>query len=92
MARKQKEIPGTERESDEEIDAAAADVYEFTADRLRIQEQEGLARNKLLDLMKRKNVTDYLYVDGEQRFTVARRGSERVSVKKAKAATGPVEE
>jgi hypothetical protein len=85
MARKkQTEVPGTERESDPEIDAAAADVYELTAERLDIQEREKGARAKLLDLMTKKNLEIYVYEDGEERYDVRRKETIKVSVKKAK--------
>ncbi len=86
MARRQKEIPGTERESDPELDAAAADVYELTTERLEVHERERGARGKLLELMKSKKVDTYVYQDGEERFDVTRSESEKVSVKKAKRA------
>ncbi len=82
--KKQAEIPGTERESDPELDAAAADVYEICAERLESQEREKAARTKLLDLMKAKHIVVYVYEDGEDRFDVTRQETEKVSVKKAK--------
>jgi hypothetical protein len=86
MARKQAEIPGTERERDEELDAAAADVYELTAERLAAHEREKLARTKLIETMQRKSVSEYLYEDGQERYQVTLTETERVSVRKAKEA------
>ncbi len=84
--KKQTEVPGTERESIPEVDAAAADVYELTRERLDIQEKEKNARAKLMDLMKKHKLTSvgYVYEDGEERYDVQFKETEKVSVKKAK--------
>ena len=85
MARtkKQTEVPGTERETDPELDAASADVYELTAKRLAAHAEEKLARAKLADVMRKKERDAYTYVDGEETYNVKRTETEKVSVKKA---------
>lgn len=87
MARKKKqtEIPGAERECDPELDEAAGRVYELTRERLEKHEEEKEARGELIALMRSKDVTSYLYVDGEERYDVTLEESEKVKVKKAKA-------
>lgn len=87
MARKKKqtEIPGVEREADEELDDAAARVYELTAERQAKHDEEKEARTALVELMRAKDVTRYVYVDGEERFDVILEESSRVKVRKAKA-------
>ena len=84
MARKQTEIPGAERERDEELDGAAERVYRLTAERLEKHEEEKEARAELIALMRSKKVTSYLYVDGEERFNVTLEETEKVKVKKMK--------
>lgn len=80
----QTEVPGTERESDPELDSAAADVYELTAKRQKAHDREKGARGRLLELMKAKKVKTYVYEDGEERYDVEHLETEKVSVKKAK--------
>ena len=84
--RRQGEIPGTEPKRDDELDAAASNVYELTAERQEVHEREKLARGRLIEMMKKKKVEVYAFIDGEQRFDVKLEESERVSVRKAKQA------
>lgn len=92
MARKQTEVPGTERPRDAEVDAAACDVYELTSERLAVHEREMLARSHLLQLMERKGLTSYEYVDGEERYDVVLRETKKsVSVKVSRDKRKPVE-
>ncbi len=84
MVKKQREIPGTEREVDQELDSAASDVYELTAERIAVHEREKGARTKLCDLMKKKGLDVYVYQDGEERYDVRFSETEKVSVKKSK--------
>ena len=86
MARKQTDIPGTEPKRDQELDAAAADVYELTSERQEVHEKEKLARTTLIELMRKKSVDRYLYVDGDEKFDVQLEESEKVTVRKAKSA------
>ncbi len=83
--RKQTEIPGAERERDEELDEAAGRVYELTAERLAKHDEEKEARGELIALMRSKGVISYLFVDGEERYQVTLEESEKVKVKKTKA-------
>lgn len=83
--RKQTEIPGAERERDEELDEAAELVYRLTAERLEKHEEEKEARGELITLMRSKKTTSYLLVDGEERYQVTLEESEKVKVKKKKA-------
>lgn len=80
-AKKQSEIPGTERETDPEIDAAAQDVYELTQQRIELQKKEAAARDVLLDRMKSKGIEHYAYIDGDERYDVKRSERESVSVR-----------
>lgn len=84
----QGEIPGTERESDPELDAAVQDVYTLTSKRTRAAEKEKLAREKLEALMREKSISAYVYIDGDLRLNVKIKRSEKVSVKKAKLLAG----
>ena len=87
MARKKKqtEIPGAEREVDEELDDAAGRVRDLTRERLDKHAEEKEARVELIALMRAKKLTSYIYVDGEDRFKVTLEESEKVKVQKAKA-------
>lgn len=87
MARKKKqtEIPGAEREVDEELDDAAAAVRDLTAERMSKHEEEKEARAALIALMRSKKKKAYLYVDGEERYLVTLEESEKIKVKKKPA-------
>ncbi len=82
--RKQTEIPGAEREVDEELDEAAGRVRDLTRERLAKHADEKEARAALIALLHEKDLKSYLFVDGEDRFTVTLEENEKVKVQKAK--------
>lgn len=85
-SRKQPTLPaeGMAEDVDEEIDAAAGDVYELTAKRQEVHEREKDARARLIEIMKAKGKDRYTWIDGDERFEVVLEESEKVKVRKAK--------
>ena len=82
-ARKQKEIPGTERKRDEEIATAAEDLHEVRTERMQLTTKETAAAQRLVEIMERKGVETY--VDEELQIKVTLKfGGTKVSVQKIK--------
>lgn len=82
--RKQTEIPGTERQVDEELDAAAEALRSVRAERMELQVEESAAALKLRDLLKDRKLDQYVYEDAEgaKRRASLVPGEDRVSVRK----------
>lgn len=59
----QQQIPGTERIEDEELTAAAEEYRTFRDERMKLGEKEAEAKNTLIEMMKRKGHTKYVYED-----------------------------
>jgi hypothetical protein len=79
---KQTRIPGTEQNLIKEI-VDAADVYEELRDeRLEVLKKEGDAKNELLAVMKKNNLTSYNYENKE--ITITEKEDIKVTSKKIK--------
>jgi hypothetical protein len=77
--KKQTEIPGTERQRDDEIALAAEDLRDVRARRMALSEEETAAADRLIDLLRKKKRD--VYVDEEGGYRVALKpGRTRVSV------------
>ena len=100
MARKQKEIPGTERPSVPEIDEAAEAYRDVRDERMETQKVEADRKATLLQTVKQhgdKLVPNadgekvYRFSDGEFEFDVIYAATENVKVRKAKGASADAE-
>lgn|GEM_PF-1659522 len=97
--KRQTELDGFERPSNDELDALVGAYLEAKTERVAAQEAEDAARSKLQAFMgeasdELESNDDgepcYRYVDGEQVYIATLRTKERLSVKKAKPSE-PVE-
>ena len=59
MAKRQGEIPGTERKTVKEIDDAAEAYLEARDKRMKLSEKEKVAKDALISVMKKHSVTVY---------------------------------
>lgn len=83
MPRKQTEIPGTERQYDEEVSDAASALHKIRTQRMKLTAKESEAAEKLLELLRARKLDSYVDDDNELRVTL-RPGKDRVSVTKIK--------
>lgn len=86
MAKRQTQIPGTERVTIEEIDEAAEELRVLRDERMAVANKERTAHAKLLDTMRKHNQTIYQYEDNEgasRKVTIVE-GKIKVSIKKLK--------
>lgn len=58
-AKRQQEIPGTERKSNKEVDAAAEALHEVRTKRMKLSKKEGEAVVTLVSVMRKHNVEIY---------------------------------
>jgi hypothetical protein len=85
--KKQTEIPGTERVHDTEISAAAEDLHEVRARRMKLTEEETAAADRLIRLLHERKIA--AYVDEELNIRIALKpGKERVSITRFKGESG----
>ena len=80
--RRQREIPGTERKRDKALSDAAEHLYTLRDKRMRMQENESDAAERLLNIMKKKNIE--VYVDQDLELRVDLKALERVKVSRFK--------
>lgn len=83
MARKQTEIPGTERFVVEEVSDAADRLHDLRCKALEISQEVKTAKVELIDVMKRNGFEQYVDEDLELRVVLKQR-DETVSVTKIK--------
>lgn len=71
MAKRQAEIPGTERPSIPELDELAAPYTEALYERMRLQGEEKALKAQLIQRMAemKPKVKEYTYQDGEYAYT-----------------------
>lgn len=77
--RKQSEIPGTERQRDEQLAAAADDLHDVRKRRMKLTEKEAAAAERLIEMMQEKDVDEYIDEELELRVRL-KLGKNRVSV------------
>ncbi|MEM9194319.1 MAG: hypothetical protein AAGF12_34400 [Myxococcota bacterium] len=82
-ARKQTEVPGTERQIDTEISDAAERLHKVRTARMKLTDKETAAAEDLIEVLERKGVEEYVDEDLELKVTL-RKGKDRVSVTKLK--------
>jgi hypothetical protein len=88
MSKRQAEIPGTERETDAELDVVVDRILDARARRLSGKQDEDEAVSELRSVMRQKELTLYTYFDGEDRYDVELEAvDDRVSVRRAKSIT-----
>jgi len=68
--RKQTQIPGTERETDEELDAAIEKLQSARVKRTKAKDQVDTATAELVDLMGSKGVTEYVAAELEAKVSI----------------------
>lgn len=59
MAKRQAEIPGTERKTIQEIDVAAEAYVDARDKRMKLSDKEKVAKEALIGVLKKHNVTVY---------------------------------
>jgi predicted Mrr-cat superfamily restriction endonuclease len=82
MAKKQTEIPGTERKVNRAIEEKAAILRKFRTSRLNAQKKELAAQADLLDVMQAEKVTRYVFEDDGEELEVLVADVTKVKVRK----------
>ncbi len=88
--KRQTEIPGTERQVDEELSDAAERLHSIRTDRMELQTKEAGAQAELLELMRQRKMESYIDEDLELKVTV-RHGEDKISVTKLKTPKAPAD-
>jgi len=84
MAKKQQEIPGTQRDTVAELDEIIAPYVEALYARQELQTQELELKAQLDERMVSMRKKSYVYFDGEFEFTVKLESKNKVTVKRKK--------
>ena len=84
--KKQQEIPGAERPTNDDIDEAIAPYVEALYARMELQVQEPALKAQVAERMKEHKLTSYSYEDGEARYVFTRSSSEQLKCKRASIA------
>jgi hypothetical protein len=84
--KKQQEIPGTERQTVDELDEIIGPYVQALYERQRLQQKELELKAQLDERMVQCRKKQYVYFDGEFKFTVKLEAKNKVTVRRQKIA------